>query len=227
MYSCLDRLATHRKIASRTAGQPLCLIAMTAPYRIMQPDLFTPALTLPEGFLYQPEFLSITDEADLLEAFGTLPFRHAQYREWEARRRIVSFGGHYDFSHHALNEAPPIPTFLHALRERLAELAGLDPSRIQHATIAEYRPGTPLGWHRDVPDFEDIMGVSLLSCARMRLRPYPPKPSQRSVHAIELAPRSAYVIRGPARWRWQHAISPTRALRYSITFRTRRLRPDG
>jgi alkylated DNA repair dioxygenase AlkB len=37
-----------------------------------------------------------------------------------------------------------------------------------------------------------------------------------------LEPRSAYVLRGVARWRWQHAISPTKALRYSITFRTMR-----
>jgi hypothetical protein len=28
------------------------------------------------------------------------------------------------------------------------------------------------------------------------------------------------VFRDEARWRWQHAISPTKALRYSITFRT-------
>jgi len=37
---------------------------------------------------------------------------------------------------------------------------------------------------------------------------------------VDLAPRSAYVLRGEIRWRWQHAISPTKELRYSITFRT-------
>jgi alkylated DNA repair dioxygenase AlkB len=40
--------------------------------------------------------------------------------------------------------------------------------------------------------------------------------------AIDLAPRSAYLTRGAARWRWQHAISPTSALRWSIIFRTLR-----
>jgi alkylated DNA repair dioxygenase AlkB len=30
-----------------------------------------------------------------------------------------------------------------------------------------------------------------------------------------------YLLRGPARWAWQHAIAPTEALRYSITLRTR------
>lgn len=35
-----------------------------------------------------------------------------------------------------------------------------------------------------------------------------------------LEPRSAYVLSGEARSSWQHAIPPTKALRYSITFRT-------
>jgi alkylated DNA repair dioxygenase AlkB len=39
---------------------------------------------------------------------------------------------------------------------------------------------------------------------------------------IDLAPRSAYLMRDAARWQWQHAISPTKELRYSITFRTLR-----
>ncbi len=194
---------------------------------MLQTDLFGPSTTLPEGFAYQPEFLSVQEEALLLEALGALPFEHAQYHEWQARRRVVSFGGRYDYTQQALNDAPPMASFLHSLRDRIGAWAGIDPDGIHHAMIAEYRPDTPLGWHRDVPDFEEIMGVSLLSFARMRLRPYPPKPGQRAVHAVDLAPRSAYVIRGPARWAWQHAISPTKSLRYSITFRTRRVRRAG
>jgi len=88
--------------------------------------------------------------------------------------------------------------------------------------IAQYPPASPLGWHRDVPEFEDVMGVSLLGHARLRFRPYPPRPNLRTHCALELAPRSAYLLRGVARWQWQHAVSPTKELRYSITFRTRR-----
>lgn len=43
---------------------------------------------------------------------------------------------------------------------------------------------------------------------------------EREVAAIELAPRSAYVPAGKARWSWQHSIPPAMALRYSVTFRT-------
>jgi alkylated DNA repair dioxygenase AlkB len=37
-------------------------------------------------------------------------------------------------------------------------------------------------------------------------------------------PRSVYLLRGPARWSWQHGVAPTKQLRYSITLRTARAR---
>ena len=188
-----------------------------------QPELFASPPALPQGLTYVPGFLTALQEAQLLEQIQALSFQEAQYKEWRARRRIVSFGGSYDFSRQQLMPAPPIPQFLGPLRAQVAAWAGIRPARLEHAVIAEYRPATPLGWHRDVPHFEDIIGVSLLGGARMRFRPWPPKPNQRASYALELEPRSAYLMRGEARWQWQHAISPTRVLRYSITFRTRRL----
>lgn len=190
---------------------------------VTQRELFAAgaAASIP-GLCYAPEFLSEPEEAQLLALMGELPFHEAQYKEWHARRRIVSFGGRYDFSRNLLGEAPPIPEFLLPLRQRIAGFANVSPASIQHAMVAEYQPATPLGWHRDVPDFEVIMGVSLLGRARMRFRPWPPPPNARATFAIDLAPRSAYVLREEARWHWQHAISPTKELRYSITFRTRR-----
>src|SRR6185369_17974108 len=82
--------------------------------------------------------------------------------------------------------------------------------------------------HRDVPDFELIVGVSLAGPSRMRLRSYPPKKG-RSVQtlSIDLEPRSAYFMGGEARWGWQHSIPPTKNLRYSITFRTRSTRKSA
>ena len=177
---------------------------------------------LPSGLNYEPEFLSAQQETDLLQTIGSLPLQEAEYREWKAKRRIISYGGRYDFTHRELGEAPPIPEFLYPLRERIARWAGVVPADIHHAVIAEYRPGTQLGWHRDVANFERVMGVSLGGHARMRLRPYPPKRGTRAAVTLELEPRSAYSFSGPARWEWQHAISPTKELRYSITFRTLR-----
>lgn len=188
---------------------------------MIQAQLFAAPPAWPPGFTYVPQFLSIEQEAQLLEVIRTLPFEEAQYKEWRARRRIVSYGGRYDFTQQELTRAPPIPQFLQPLRTQLATWAGIPEERIQHAMIAEYRRSTPLGWHRDVPQFEDVMGVSLLGHARLRFRPWPPASGQRATGKIDLEPRSAYLMRGPARWQWQHAVSPTRELRYSITFRTR------
>jgi alkylated DNA repair dioxygenase AlkB len=92
---------------------------------------------------------------------------------------------------------------------------------ITQILVAEYRPGTPLGWHRDAPDFEDVMGVSLLGAADLRFRPYPPhQPKKSDIVRLAVAPRSIYILRGAARWDWQHSIAPAQTLRYSLTFRT-------
>jgi alkylated DNA repair dioxygenase AlkB len=187
---------------------------------VTQFDFIDVAAGLPEGFIYRPDFLDAEEECFLLEMLRSLPFKEAEYREWQAKRRIVSYGGRYDFSRRFLNPAPPIPDFLGPLRSRVAEWAGIAPSILQNATLAEYRLGTQLGWHRDVPNFDQVVGVSLAGCARMRLRPYPPKRGARSTCVADLEARSAYIIRGAARWDWQHAISKTKELRYSITFRT-------
>lgn len=187
-----------------------------------QCELFAPTPVGPAGFTYAADFLSAAQEEQLLEVIGGLAFRQAQYKEWHARRRIVSFGGRYDFTRNELTAAPPIPEFLLPLRAQVAEFAGVASGSVQHAMVAEYPPATPLGWHRDVPDFELIIGVSMRGHARLRFRPWPPRPHGRTAHAIELAPRSVYVLRDEARWQWQHAVSPTKQLRYSITFRTQR-----
>jgi len=141
----------------------------------------------------------------------------ARYKDYTAKRRTASFGFEYDFSYNTVHPAAPIPGFLEFLKTRVADWLGVTPGAIRHALIAEYRAGTALGWHRDVPNFELVCGVSLAAAARMRFR-RPQDPRQ--ILSLELAARSAYVLRGDARWRWQHSIPPTRALRYSITFRT-------
>src|SRR5689334_4754335 len=177
-----------------------------------QRELFTAAPSLPEGFVYQREFITREEEADLLTHVQALPLSEAKYKEYTARRRTVSYGGQYDYTLNKLEGAPSIPEFLLPLREKAARWVGMPAEKFVHGLVSEYRPGTPLGWHRDVPDFEVIVGVSLAGSARMRLRPYRPGEKQRreDVIALELEPRSAYIIRDNARWGWQHSVSPTK-----------------
>jgi alkylated DNA repair dioxygenase AlkB len=189
-------------------------------------DLFgAPAPALPEGMSFREDFISEGEEAALLERIRSLDLQEARYKAYTARRRTMSFGSQYDYDDNRLLAAPAIPAFLHPLRARLAEWAGIDADAFTNALVAEYRPATPLGWHRDVPDYELVAGVSLAGEARMRLRPYPPvSPKKEDIINLTLPPCSAYILKGVARWGWQHSIAPTPGLRYSITFRTRRHR---
>jgi len=177
---------------------------------IEQAELFGAADALPDGMRYAQDFLTAEEELALLLTIGQLPFTEAKYREYRARRRIMLYG-------------PGVPDFLLPLRAKMAQWMGLPPQEFRQALINEYRPGTPLGWHRDAPEYGAVGGVSLGAPCTMRLRPYPPRRGRNpDVISLTLEPRSAYTFRGPVRWSWQHSVSATRALRYSVTFRTAR-----
>jgi alkylated DNA repair dioxygenase AlkB len=179
---------------------------------------------LPEGWAYRPDFIDAEEEAGLLQAIATLPLQEARYKGYTARRRVAGFGLSYDFDDNRLLPAPPMPAAFEPLRARAAAWIGVAPEALGGVLVAEYRQGVPLGWHRDAPNFETVVGVSLAGTARMRFRRYPPlQPKKADVLSLELAPRSAYVLRAEARWGWQHSVAPTPELRYSITFRTTRM----
>jgi alkylated DNA repair dioxygenase AlkB len=184
-----------------------------------QAEIF-PALW-PDGLSYREDFITVAEEHELIAQIQALPLREAQYRQYTARRRTMNYGFSYDFAHLQSRPAPPIPEFLTPVRTRAAMWAGVAPEDFVQSLVAEYQPGTPLGWHRDVPDFEVVVGISLAGTARLRFRPYPWSAEKKDqVFALEVAPRSAYILRDEARWRWQHHVPPTKVLRYSITFRT-------
>jgi alkylated DNA repair dioxygenase AlkB len=179
----------------------------------------------PEGLVYEPDWLGAGEEADLIALFATLPFANAPYKQYVARRRIVSYGGRYDFDANRLMPGAPLVEALEPVRDRVAAWAGVEPEALGHVLIGEYSPGTPLGWHRDVPDFEEVFGVSLGGPATLRFRPYATSERRRdAVVRVEVAPRAIYAMRGPSRWDWQHCVAPVPALRWSITFRTRAAR---
>ena len=182
----------------------------------------------PPGLRYRPGFLPVADERLLLTLLAGVPMREAQYYEYTAKRRIASFGFSYDFKSRRLDAAPPLPDFLIELRQRVADQLSLPAEAFEQALINEYRPGTPLGWHRDTPEFESVAGVSLGGSARMRFRPFPPRRGRDPrAFALNVAPRSLYVMQDEARWNWQHCVSPTREQRWSITFRTIRAQVVG
>ena len=114
-----------------------------------------------------------------------------------------------------------MPTFLLPLRAKVAAFAGREQGRLEHVLVTEYSPGAAIGWHRDRPEFEEVIGISLGALCLFRLRRKSGMRWDRL--SIELQPRSAYLLCGAARTDWQHSIPPVDKLRYSITFRTLRL----
>lgn len=188
---------------------------------LAQPDLFssTPALpAMPEGFVYQPDLLTGAEETALLTAFEALDFRPFAFRGYFGKRRVTSFGWRYDFERRAVRPTAPIPDFLLPVRDRAAVFAGLSPDALQQVLVTEYAPGAPIGWHRDRPEFGQVVGLSLASSCQFRLRRAKDKGWER--RALTLAPRSAYLISGEARTDWEHSIPEVESLRYSITLRT-------
>ena len=185
-----------------------------------QPSLVALPGRLPKGFHYSDGVLSHAQERTLIREFARLPFREFEFRGFLGKRRTVSFGWRYDFNVRELQQAEDIPTFLLDLRERAARFAGLSENQLQHVLVTEYSPGAAIGWHKDRPEFNDVIGVSLLAPCLFRLRRKAAKRWERA--SIELQPRSAYHLRGPAREDWQHSIPPVDKLRYSVTFRSLR-----
>jgi alkylated DNA repair dioxygenase AlkB len=181
-------------------------------------------LLFPEGFAYNDELLSPDHERGLVEQLAQLRFREFEFRGFLGKRRTISFGWRYDFNVRQLHKAEEIPDFLLELRAIAAEFANLDSNQLQHVLVTEYAPGAGIGWHRDRPEFEDVVGVSLRSACLFRLRRKKDTRWQRA--SIELQPRSAYLLRGPARTDWQHSIPPVDDLRYSVTFRSFRHSPS-
>jgi alkylated DNA repair dioxygenase AlkB len=185
-----------------------------------QLSLLEPLSALPEGFAYREDFVSVTAEADLISHIAGLELREFEFHGYLGKRRVTSFGLRYDFNDMAVHDAADMPEFLLPLRERAAALAGLSPEAMAHALVTEYTPGAAIGWHRDRPVFGDVIGISLGAPCRFRFRRKQGAGWERK--SLTLMPRSAYLLRGPARHEWQHSIPPVEALRYSITFRSTR-----
>jgi alkylated DNA repair dioxygenase AlkB len=84
--------------------------------------------------------------------------------------------------------------------------------------VTEYGPGAAIGWHRDKAVFGEVVGLSRLAPCTFRLRRAIGESEWERVSLVA-APRSAYLLSGPARTEWEHSIPPVAALCYSITFR--------
>jgi alkylated DNA repair dioxygenase AlkB len=185
-----------------------------------QAELFeTPAQTLPEGMRYRDNLISEADEASLAAFIQALPLKPFEFAGgFKGNRRVLSFGSRYDYNEQRLLDAKPIPPELDTVRQAAARFAGLSTADLKQALVTEYPVGAGIGWHRDKKMFGDIIGVSLLSSCKFRLRLRTEDRWDRV--SLTAQPRSAYLLSGPSRSLWEHSIPPMQQLRLSITFRT-------
>jgi alkylated DNA repair dioxygenase AlkB len=147
------------------------------------------------GFQYKAEFVRESEEKELAAALNSLPLKP------------------FEFHGHVGN-----PAFLDSLSVRVAQFAGYEVQNFKQIGINEYKAGAGIGWHRDKPEFGDIVGISLLSSCKMRFRNRSTEGWVRQSYILE--PRSVYLLSGGARQVWEHSIPPVASLRFSLTFRT-------
>jgi alkylated DNA repair dioxygenase AlkB len=186
----------------------------------IQGELFAAAAPPVPGLLLVPEAVSPAEEAELAERLDAAPLEPFEFGPWRGKRLTAHYGSAYDFTRGRVREAPPLPDWLRALRETLAPQAGIDPAELASALLIRYDPGAGIGWHRDRPQYGEVLGLSLGAPCVMRLRRRAAGGFER--RKLALPPRSLYRLSGEVRWDWEHSIAPMEATRRSITFRTLR-----
>ena len=181
-----------------------------------QPDLFAePRLA---GLAQAERIVTQNEEQALIASIDAVKLSPFRFHGWLGKRLTASFGWSYDFDTARFAPAEPIPDWLCPLRKRAAQFACLRPSGLVQALLIRYDPGAGIGWHRDRPVFEHVVGISLGAPATMRFRRRRSGGFDRA--SAELLPRSIYHLSGAARHKWEHSIAEIAVPRWSITFRS-------
>jgi len=182
----------------------------------VQSDLFDkPRL---EGLAQANGIITPSEELALIASIDGVELSSFRFQGWLGKRLTASYGWRYDFDTGSFGPADPIPEWLFPLREKAARFAHLTPDKLVQALVIRYDPGAGIGWHRDRPVFEHVIGVSLGAPATMRFRRRTPRGFDRA--SALLAPRSIYHLAGAARCDWEHSIAAMEVRRWSITYRS-------
>src|SRR5262249_19338728 len=154
-----------------------------------QPDLF--AVPQLEGLRQADAIVAPAEEQALTAAIDAVDLAPFRFQGWLGKRLTATFGWPYDFDDASFTQTEPIPASLMPVRERAARCAGLSPDELMQVLLTRYDPGAGIGWHRDRPVFEHVVGISLGAPATMRFRRRRPDGGFERVSAA-LAPRSVY-----------------------------------
>jgi alkylated DNA repair dioxygenase AlkB len=210
-----DGGAQHHDLASARA-----FLTSQRAYIILMPALIADLFNTPllPGLTARTAFLSPAEEAELIGLIDAQRLSPFKFQGWLGKRLTTSFGFHYDFERGQFGATEPIPDWLTPVKTRAAAFAGIMDADLVQALLIRYDPGAGIGWHRDRPVFEHVVGISLGAPAVMRFR----KRTQTGFRRVSapLEPRSIYHLSGEARHGWEHGIAEMDETRWSITFRS-------
>ncbi|MBC9879718.1 alpha-ketoglutarate-dependent dioxygenase AlkB [Bradyrhizobium sp. INPA01-394B] len=183
-----------------------------------QLGLFAQGEAGPAGLRHIDNFIDTMTEQELIGHVAALPLQRFQFGAFEGNRRVAWFGYQYDYSQQRLTEAAPIPDWAAPIARQAEAWAGLAEGSVRQVLCTWYDQGVGIGWHRDKPHFDKVLGLSLGTSCKFRFRRRRGEQWQR--YTLEALPRSLYLMDGEARSQWEHSIPPVEAPRCSITFRT-------
>jgi DNA oxidative demethylase len=179
-------------------------------------DLFDAPL-LP-GLALAPDFITRSEEQALIAAIEATDLSPFRFHDWTGKRLTIAYGWSYDFGARKLRRGDPLPDWLLPFRDRAARFAGVAADDLRQALLLRYDPGAGIGWHKDRPAFEHVVGLSLGASATMRFRRRRGAKFERV--NVPLEPRGAYHLDGEARHGWEHSIAEMDRTRWSVTFRS-------
>jgi alkylated DNA repair protein (DNA oxidative demethylase) len=178
-------------------------------------DLDAPIVS---GLAMRSGFITVEEESDLIAGINTQELSPFRFQQWTGKRLTRSFGWSYDFERGTFSPTTAIPDWLEPLKAQAAGFAGLGADDLVQALLIRYDPGAGIGWHKDRPVFEHVVGISLGNPAMLRLRRRREAGFDRAKVALD--PRSIYHLSGEVRHGWEHSIAAIDAPRWSITFRS-------
>lgn len=182
-----------------------------------QLDLFAPPPALP-GLTHAGGIVPAAERSAIAAAIDAAPLLPFRFQQWTGLRQTASYGWHYDFERGQVGRTEPMPDWLLAIRATAAAFAGIAADRFVQALLIRYDPGAGIGWHRDRPVFDHVVGLSIGAPATLRFRRRRDDGFDR--FAMPLVAGDAYHLTGEARWDWEHGIAPMPETRWSITFRS-------
>ena len=184
-----------------------------------QGELFAAAPIVP-GLVLVEDAVSEAEARAIEAQIDAAPLAPFEFGQWRGKRLTANYGSAYDYLRARPKEAPPLPGWLIELREALAPQVGRDPSAFVQGLLIRYDPGAGIGWHRDRPQYGEVLGLSLTSPATLRFRRRTADGFER--RSAQLPPRSLYLLTGEVREAWEHSIAPMEVVRRSVTLRTMR-----